>query len=133
MDWAIRCSEDPSGENWKAEWRLGGEEDARVGAPGQEQRIQTETKANEGHLLDSFPVAVAGVKGRSLAPVEKGQQLTPPGKKRLFIDWAAYHNAQGSRAHALPLNCLYVRSWPTREYLLRRLQQGRASMSTRMR
>lgn len=53
--------------------------------------------------------AVAVVKGRCLAPdtwVERGQPLTPPAKRRLFIDWAAHHNAQGSQTQACPPNCL---------------------------
>lgn len=53
--------------------------------------------------------------------------MTLPAKRRLFIDWAAYHKAQGSRVHPLlgcaakggSLNFLFTfpltRSWPADE------------------
>lgn len=87
-----------------------GRAEVSVGAPGSERRIQRKKPRRVG-TSPGFPSceAVAGVKGRCLAPdtwVERGQPLTPPAKRRPFIDWAAYHNAQGSRTQARPPNCL---------------------------
>lgn len=38
--WDTGSSEDPSGVNWRTDWRPGGQEEAWVGTPGRVKRIQ---------------------------------------------------------------------------------------------
>lgn len=131
--------------NWRTDWRPGGQEEAWIGTPGREKRIQRKKLKKVGRaprFLSSLE-AIAGAIS-SLSPlVEKGQQLTPPAKGKLFIDWVTYHNAQGSHVrpllgcvasgvpklslHPVPLPLL---ASPQVQRSLRRLQGGQASLST---